>query len=244
MSTPIGLQLYTVREAAEQDYARTMERVAALGYDGVETAGFPGTTPVKAAQLFNDLGLKVAGAHGPLPVGDTRQQALEMMAALGATRLITPWLDPKHFADVTALQATADLLSQAAAEAKAAGLTFHYHNHWFEPALVEGKPAFAHLLERVSPDVHFELDLYWCQVGGLTPQAAIEMMGERAKLLHVKDGPADSPQSPMVAVGDGTLDYRTILASTAAEWFVVELDHCATDMFTAVERSVKYLKTM
>lgn len=242
MPTPIGLQLYTVREHAEKDYARTIERVAALGYDGVETAGFPGTTPEKAAQLFKDLGLAIAGAHGPLPVGDTRQQALDVMATLGATRLITAWMDPKHFASVPALHATADLLSEAAANAKAAGVTFFYHNHWFEPALVEGKPAFAHLLERVSPDVHFELDLYWCQVGGLAPVEALEMMGSRAELLHVKDGPADKPESPMVAVGDGALDYRTILASTQAEWFLVELDRCATDMFTAVERSLKYLK--
>jgi hypothetical protein len=46
----------------------------------------------------------------------------------------------------------------------------------------------------------------------------------------------------MVAVGSGTLDWRRIVpAAESAEWLVVELDRCATDMMQAVQQSVKYL---
>ncbi len=36
----IGLQLYTVRDQTEKDFAGTLRRVAELGYTGVEFAGY------------------------------------------------------------------------------------------------------------------------------------------------------------------------------------------------------------
>jgi uncharacterized membrane protein len=58
--------------------------------------------------------------------------------------------------------------------------------------------------------------------------------------LHIKDGPAVK-DAPMVAVGDGTLDFVAIAQSSAAEWWIVELDECATDMLEAVQKSYTYL---
>ena len=66
-------------------------------------------------------------------------------------------------------------------------------------------------------------------------------MGARCPLVHVKDGPGEL-REPQVAVGDGVMDIPGVLsAATAAEWHVVELDACATDVFEAVEKSCRYL---
>ena len=87
-----------------------------------------------------------------------------------------------------------------------------------------------------------EVDIYWAQVGGSDPKEIVTELGPRVGLLHVKDGPADSPKHPMVAVGDGVVDIPGVLdASPSARWHIVELDRCATDMFEAVERSYDYL---
>ena len=51
MTNRIGLQLYSVRELANQDYEAAIRKVAAMGYRMVETAGFPGSTAPKAAKL-------------------------------------------------------------------------------------------------------------------------------------------------------------------------------------------------
>ena len=45
----IGIQLWTVREAIEQDFESTVRQVAAMGYPGVETAFFPDVEFVCAA---------------------------------------------------------------------------------------------------------------------------------------------------------------------------------------------------
>jgi sugar phosphate isomerase/epimerase len=86
------------------------------------------------------------------------------------------------------------------------------------------------------------VDIYWAQVGGSDPVQIVAELGSRACLLHVKDGPADVPKSPMVAVGDGVVDVPGVLAAApGARWHIVELDRCATDIFEAVERSYDFL---
>ena len=48
----------------------------------------------------------------------------------------------------------------------------------------------------------------------------------------------------MTAVGDGKMDFEPMAEAAAdhVQWMIVELDRCATDMFTAVEASSQYLR--
>ena len=89
----------------------------------------------------------------------------------------------------------------------------------------------------------FEIDIYWVKTAGMDPARVMEELGPRAPLVHVKDGPADQIDSPMVAVGTGSLDIPGILHAGEgfSETHIVELDRCATDMLTAVRESYRYL---
>ena len=90
MSKPIALQLYSLREAAAKDFEAVVRQVAAMGYDGVETAGFPGTTPQAAGKLFRELGLKVPSAHiFPPPTGAKLDEAIDALAAIGCQRIVS-----------------------------------------------------------------------------------------------------------------------------------------------------------
>jgi hypothetical protein len=70
----------------------------------------------------------------------------------------------------------------------------------------------------------------------------VRRLGWRAPLLHIKDGPGDQ-HSPQLAAGAGIMDIPAIVeaAGDHVEWMIVELDHCATDMMSAVEESLRYL---
>jgi sugar phosphate isomerase/epimerase len=213
-----------------------------MGYAGVETAGFPGTTPTAAAQLFQELGLAVAAVHSPLPLGEKKNEVLDTMAALGCTRIALAWLGPEHFESLESIYRTADMLNAGATVAREHGLTVGYHNHWQEFTLVEGRPAYEHMLERLDPVVFWELDTYWAMVAEHDPAEVIAKLGPRSVILHLKDGPG-TMQDPMTAVGDGVQNWPHILAAgeAYAEWLIVELDRCATDMLAAVEKSYQYL---
>ncbi len=89
MKPPIALQLYTLRALAQEDFEGTVRKVAEMGYVGVEPAGFPGSTPEAAGKLFAELGLQVPSAHTALPLGDSKNEVLDAMAAIGCPRVIT-----------------------------------------------------------------------------------------------------------------------------------------------------------
>ena len=110
--------------------------------------------------------------------------------------------------------------------------------------MIDGKSAHALLFELLEPEVFAEVDLYWAKVGGADPTEVLTQLGQRARFLHVKDGPADSPKSSMTAVGSGTMDFPPILeAGSAAEWHIVELDRCETMRAPAMPRVVATLVT-
>lgn len=244
MNTPVGLQLYTVRDAMAQNFESTIRSVAAWGYVGVEAAGFPdGVTPADAKKLFDELGLVVSGAHRPLPLGDEQNAVLDWVQALGCTHLVCPWLNPDdHWSTLDQVKATAEMLNEAAAVASANGLTFSYHNHDFEFREIDGTPAYFRFLDLIDPAVHLEVDVYWVHLAGHDPAQVVADLGSRAPLLHIKDGPAVR-EEPMTAVGDGVVDIPAVVKAGAAsaEWLIVELDACATDMLTAVEQSIGYM---
>jgi sugar phosphate isomerase/epimerase len=244
MTPPIALQLYTVRDQVHQDFAGTIDQIAEIGFAGVETANFPASiSPKQAGRIIRKAGLQVVSAHAPLPLGDQKDQVLDRMAGLDCNHLVCPWMDPSCYETETAIEKTAGLFNEAAQIAHENGLRFSIHNHWFEFETVNGIPAYQILLKTLSPDVLFEIDIYWVKTGGQDPVLVLEELGDRAPLVHVKDGPADHKDSIMVAVGQGSLDIPAILhaGEPQTETYIVELDRCATDMMTAVRESYHYL---
>src|SRR5690349_5604291 len=59
----VALELYTVRDETKRDFAGTLRRVAQLGYDGVEFAGYGDLTAQEMSALLAETGLRVAGTH-------------------------------------------------------------------------------------------------------------------------------------------------------------------------------------
>jgi sugar phosphate isomerase/epimerase len=242
MTAPIALQLYSVRESMTQDFFGTVRKVAAMGYAGVETAGFPGTTPQEAGKLFRELGLQVPGAHSPLPIGEQRDSVLAAMEAIGCTRIISGGIGADHYKTLDLIKRACENFNASAQTAQAHGMTFGVHNHWWEVGEVEGRWVFDVLLEELDPSIFFELDTYWIQSAGVNAAEFVAKYGSRAPLLHIKDGPVEIGK-PHVAVGDGAMDIPAVVKAGqgTTEWLIVELDACATDMLTAVERSLQYL---
>ena len=242
MTTPIALQLYTLRDLLAQDYEGTVRKVADMGYVGVETASLFGDSPASAAKLFSELGLEVSSAHGALPLGDKKQEVIDTMSVLNCKRLILPWQQPELFQSPDGIKKVCDLLNEASAVAKANGFQVGYHNHWFEYEPLQNRIPMDIMLEDLDPDVFFEVDVYWVQTAGQDPVQVIRRLGSRAPLLHIKDGPCQI-EEPMTALGEGVVDIPGVVAAGAAstEWLVVELDRCATDMLEAVRKSYQYL---
>lgn len=237
MTAPLALQMYSLREELKIDFAGTVRRVAEMGYAGAEVFGDPANL-TEAAALYKDLGLKIPAAHMGLPLGEFQARAFEIANAYELERIIMPGLD--RWETLDAVKASADRYNEAYRACAAEGFQFGLHNHWWEWVNIDGKVAFDVLVEHLDPNIFLEIDVYWVQVGGADPVAKVAELADRAPLLHIKDGPA-TREAAMVAVGDGVVDIPAIIKAGKADWLVVELDRCDTDMATAVEKSFTYL---
>lgn len=244
MIPAIALQLYTVRDLLTQDFSGVIEKVAAIGYSGVETAFFSDDISVaEAGKQFKRLGLTVPSVHCEIPLGHQQRVVLDTMAALDCRRMIWHgWPRDEDYGSIDGIKRLADRYNQAEAVARANGMSFGIHNHWWEFEPVEGRYPYQVLLEHMEPTVFFEVDTYWVKTAGGDPVKVVAELGKRAPLLHIKDGPAQKDE-PMVAAGEGIMDFEAIAqaANGATEWMIVELDRCATDMLEAVEKSYRYL---
>src|SRR4030065_2806671 len=91
MTPPIALQLYSVRDVIEKsDYETVVRQVAQIGYAGVETAGFPGTTPQAAGKLFKGLSLLVSSIHKfPIPTPADKQEILDTFGAWDTMNIVS-----------------------------------------------------------------------------------------------------------------------------------------------------------
>jgi sugar phosphate isomerase/epimerase len=228
----------------EKEFELIVEKIADIGFAGVETAGFPQSiTPKMASSIFKGLGLTVAGAHLPLPIGDEKNAVIDSALALDCKWIVNGAIDRDYFQSYDKILQACDLFNEAGRNAAEHDLRFAIHNHWWEFEEVEGRYPYKIMLERLDSSIAFELDSYWIQVAGHNPSDIVAEIGSRAPFLHIKDGPAADQSAAMVAVGEGVVDYHNIIGASGgnAEWLIVELDRCATDMLKAVESSFAYL---
>lgn len=240
--TPVGLQLYTLRKPFAEDPVGTLERIKASGYDAVEFAAPLDTDFAPLAVRMKEIGLDCPSVH--VGLGDLTSRpdhVLGVAKTLGCRFVVLPFVDPND-AD---WRAVVGQMQTFARQAHGEGFRFAYHHHHFEFDTARGFRPFDILTGETDPDlVFFELDVFWLKTAGEDPQAMIENMAGRVKLLHLKDFAADGK---MTDVGSGTLDFPALIAAGRAsgvEHMFVEHDFPPKPYWPSVEASVGYLRAL
>lgn len=227
---PINLQLYTLRDDLNNDFAGTIQAVRDIGYSGVEIAGYGKHTAAEVKQILDDAGLKVVGGHvGYDQVVGNPDSVIAEFSAFGAPYVVVPWIGEewrKSLDDYKRLGAT---LSAAGAQYKKAGITLCYHNHAFEFEKLDGEYGFDALFAAADPELlQIEMDTFWVKKGGEDIPAYLSKYSGRVPLVHLKDMSEDGDFRP---VGEGNIDYPALFAAADAagtEHYIVEQDRCST----------------
>ena len=243
MLAPLGLQLWSIRDTLEVDFKSGIQKIAKMGYAGVEPAGFPGITPGEAGKLFKEFGLVVPSIHEfPIPDKERKNQLLETLEAVDCKCIVSGADDDADFRTVARIQRVCDKFNEASELFASYGITIGVHNHCSEFLKVDHRYAYEIMLEYLVPEIFFQVDTYWVKVASVDPVEVVKRLGERAPLLHIKDGPGKE-NKPQLALGEGVMDIPAIVraGSDTVKWLIVELDDCATDMLKAVEKSYQYM---
>ncbi|WP_413517763.1 sugar phosphate isomerase/epimerase family protein [Carnobacterium maltaromaticum] len=240
MTKPIALQLWSVQDETEKDFFGTLEKVAEMGYDGVEFAGYYGKTADEIQVKLAELGLKAAGSHIQYEQFLTNlDEVLAFEKVLGNKNLIVPWA---AFDTVEEWQSFADNMKTIAEKVAAAGFNFSYHNHNHEFEEINGQPILTWLLQEV-PTLNVELDTYWVQFAGVDAVEYMANYAGRMKLVHLKDQKENPIES--TEIGNGVLDIASYVKQAeenGVDWFVIEQEAFTQPTLKSVEIGLINLK--
>jgi sugar phosphate isomerase/epimerase len=95
--------------------------------------------------------------------------------------------------------------------------------------------------ERLDPAVVLEVDTYWAEVGGASAPELLARLGERVRLIHVKDGPQSGDAAAQQPAGAGDMPIEAILAAAPGAVRVFEFDAYAGDLFDGIEQSLEFV---
>ncbi|MBR2839034.1 MAG: sugar phosphate isomerase/epimerase [Kiritimatiellae bacterium] len=220
----MALQLYSIRTyiggkqgKAGVGLAKALKDVAAIGYKGVEFAGYYDNDPKALKAMLADAGLVVCGTHVSnseygfdVKAGtfnpETMKKKCAFELAYGNSLIICPgggnippgasWSTGRGGEPCKPSQAIddftkklCDLYNKAAEVAKAEGCRIGLHNHTWEHAIkmLDGTSFWDYFFSNTSKEVCMEQDVGWTTCAGVDPCAQYAKYPGRSPTLHAKE---------------------------------------------------------
>lgn len=254
MKINVGYQVYSAREEAEKDILSVLGQLAAIGYDGVEFAGFYGHAADEIAAMLEKTGLQAVSSHVPYQVFTADMRGtVDYHVRIGCKFIAVPYLDEDTRPGAPGFATALRNIAAFGRLCKEAGISLLYHNHDFEFVQVSGQYGLDFIYDAIPCDLlQTEIDTCWVNVAGLVPAEYIAKYAGRAPIVHLKDfvggkragealyalidadggddrkiEAAKEPAFDFRPVGHGVQDVPAIVRAgldAGAQWFVVEQD--------------------
>lgn len=192
----LGLQIHSVRDAFMAEPEKTLEQVAAMGYDGVEMVlQYCPFSPNRYGKALKESGLscysmmldwKYMVSEGDL------QKTMEYTEAMDCHMIVMAAAPKADLAAMAEDPDRASLLKDTALSymkrLNAAGFATGYHDHDGDHlAKVGGKESFMnYLLQHTPKDYMYMIDTGNAMAGGADPIAQLKAFPGRSRIAHLK----------------------------------------------------------
>lgn len=245
---PVGVQLYSVRNQCAEDLPGTIAKVAAMGYDGVEFAGYYDNTAADLRKLLDDNGLKCCGTHTQMDTlsKENLQATIEFNQTLGNKYLICPWLNPEGDNPKDIWLQHANRFNEVAEVLKPLGMYVGYHCHAHDfHALDSGEIPWEILFDNTADNVVMQVDTCNCMTGGGDPIKYLKKYPGRSLTVHLKEWSATKKDAIM---GEGDVKWDEVFAicesTGGTEWYIIEEEKDAYPPLEAIDLCLKNYKKL
>ncbi len=265
----LALQLYSIRYYIEKvGIEKALADVAAIGYEGIEFAGYYGKKPAELKKILDDNGLVACGTHVNRDAfsPEKYKETCEFNLGFGNHFICCPGggnLPPnadwnaktkptKEFDDW--LKFLCDFYNQAAQNCAKYGCLVGLHNHtWeFDVKMPNGETYWDRFFSNTDKAVQMEQDVGWTTCAGYDPCEQYKKYPGRSFTLHAKEnGMGKNVKSFDAILGQPGkpdakgVDWDALFPVTDADnvqWYVVECErHC--DTLDAVKPSFEFLRS-
>lgn len=246
---PIALHLHSVRKSLRDDPAGVLATIRAMGYDGVEFAGFHNQRPVTWRRLLAEAGLRCAGAH--VPFADLLPARLEdtliYQQALGSPYLIVSALPDEYLAGESSWLQAARVLANAADRGRVFGVRIGYRNREFEfTRRGEGGRSFWDIFFYLAGNaVCMQPDCGQAARAGVDASEIVRRYSGRCRTLHLSEWSKDKPDA---IIGEGEVAWERVFEACESvggtEWYIVNQDVCPLPPLDCAKRNLQHLRMM
>ena len=244
---PVGIEMYSVRDALKKDPQGTVRAIAGMGYQGLEFyAPYFAWTLTQAKEMkkvLDDLGIRCFSTHNDAAYlnKENVQKAIDLNLILGSKYVVMASSQPKPGLD--GWKEIAEALNFAADRLKSSALKAGYHNHQLEFTPVDGVRPMEVLAKNTNPSVILQLDVGTCLEAGSDPVAWIRANPGRIGSLHCKDWSPEAGKGYSVLFGEGAADWKAIFAAAesvgGAEYYLIEQEG---SRYSELETAMKCLE--
>jgi sugar phosphate isomerase/epimerase len=227
---PVGLEMYSVRNALKADPMGTVRAVGEMGYQGLEFfAPYFEWTVAQAKEirkLLDDLGIRCFSTHNDSDYlsGDKLQHARELNLILGSKYVVMA--SSHEVASIDGWKKVAETLNAAGDKLAADGLRVGYHNHQTEWRPVDGVRPMEILAKNTKPSVMLQLDVGTCIEAGSDPVAWIKANPGRIRSMHCKEWSPEAGKGYSVLFGEGVAPWKKLFDAAehggGLEYYLVE----------------------
>jgi sugar phosphate isomerase/epimerase len=227
---PVGLELYSVRNALKDDPMGTVRAVAGMGYQCVEFYApyfeWTETQTKDMRKLLDDLGIHCYSTHNDSSffAADKLSRAADMNHILGCKYMVMS--SAGNNADPDYWRTVAETLNHVSEQLEPHSLKTGYHNHQFEFTLNNGRRPIEILAKNTKPSVMLQLDVGTCIEAGSDPAAWIRSNPGRIRSLHLKEWSPEPGKGYTVLFGEGVAKWKEIFEAAetvgGVEYYLIE----------------------
>lgn len=233
----LSAQLYSVKEDCEIDFIGTLKAIKAMGYSGVEFAGYYDVDANELKKALVEIGLEAISAHVSIDkLKNNLEEELQTLKILGAKFIVCPYSEMKTLEDAIQLANELTIIGNICNNN---GITLLYHNHAHEFVMEDNQYLLEAFYNAVDLEVvKQEVDIYWVAYAGLDVYNYLEKYGKRNALIHLKQiENMDSKRN--VEALKGMIDFKKVIEMVPTAQFIYEQESFDGTRFDEMARSAK-----
>ncbi len=241
MINQLSVQLWSVKEETEKDFFGTLEKLAQMGYTGVEFAGYGNISAIDMRNKLEELHLTALSAHvGIDGLTQNLDHEIEYLLTIGAKYIVCP--SAKINTVKSALE-HAEIFNQIGKKCKDAGLVFAYHNHDYEFDMDQGQYPLEVLFEHTNDEyVKQQPDVYWVAYAGLDVNDYVKKHIARCPVIHLKQ--LENNESKInVDAGSGIIDFKYLMELAPNGHFIYEQEEFRGNCLEEIKKSYDFIAT-
>jgi sugar phosphate isomerase/epimerase len=232
----LGVQLWSVKDEVKQDFEGTLDKLAKLGFQGVEFAGEFGkykADPEGLKAFLRKKGLQCAGAHMRVDQLNAAnfKPTTDFYKTLGCNRLIISMDD--RAASKEGSTELAKELSALSVKLDAQGMKLGYHNHEAEMLGDKGQTNWDLLAKNTPKNFILQQDVGWTTYAGKDPIDFVKAYPGRTVTTHYKAKFVKGTEGTSI-IGQDKTDWagltKAVRSVGGTEWIIVEQEEYPNGM--------------